>query len=409
MAYNELIKHFQRIRDYIHEFYTYGFKSRENILYKSQRSYDNERRRLESYLKDYMSFQYQNSKYVFLSIDSRHIAHNPLYKVFQSKSFTDKSITLHFIIMDILYNDSVQLTLKDIIYKVDEYLSYFHQPIDFDESTIRKKLNSYIKLGIIEISKRNHQNYFKRTPSLDIQLYEDVLLFYSEIDSLGVIGSYLLNRIHYNDIFSFKHHFISYAIDSEIIYYLFLAMNQKKYIMIHNHNSRTHKESYSHVLPLKILISSQTGRSHLLAYVPKYKSIKSYRIDYIQEVIIKEDCPQYDIYRQKFIEIQSHIWSIQYIPQHLEHVEFIIEVKKNEEYIYQRLLREKRIGNIIQIDKHHYQFMADVYDTYELLPWIRTLICRIKQLNFSNRTAENRLKQDIQRMYEMYEIGDEET
>lgn len=40
----------------------------------------------------------------------------------------------------------------------------------------------------------------------------------------------------------------------------------------------------------------------------------------------------------------------------------------------------------------------------EMLPWIRTFICRITKMNFSNRTAENRFKADIQEMYRMYGI-----
>ena len=57
MAYTELIKNFERIRDYMREFYVYGFKCREEFEKKSSRSYDNERRRIESYLGDYMGFR----------------------------------------------------------------------------------------------------------------------------------------------------------------------------------------------------------------------------------------------------------------------------------------------------------------------------------------------------------------
>ena len=34
MAYSELIKSFQRIRDYMRQFYVYGFKSREEYTAK---------------------------------------------------------------------------------------------------------------------------------------------------------------------------------------------------------------------------------------------------------------------------------------------------------------------------------------------------------------------------------------
>ena len=50
MAYSELIKNFENIRDYISQFYVYGFKRRKDYDKKSSRSYDNERRRIESWL-----------------------------------------------------------------------------------------------------------------------------------------------------------------------------------------------------------------------------------------------------------------------------------------------------------------------------------------------------------------------
>lgn len=36
MAYNELVKNFNRIRDYMREFYVYGFKSREKYTRKAR-------------------------------------------------------------------------------------------------------------------------------------------------------------------------------------------------------------------------------------------------------------------------------------------------------------------------------------------------------------------------------------
>ena len=35
MAYNELVKNFKRIRDYMREFYVYGFKSRDEFNKKT--------------------------------------------------------------------------------------------------------------------------------------------------------------------------------------------------------------------------------------------------------------------------------------------------------------------------------------------------------------------------------------
>ena len=62
------------------EFYIYGFKSRDDYSKKSSRSYDDERRRIESWLGDHISFvRTPEGKNVFISIDSRSIRHNPFY------------------------------------------------------------------------------------------------------------------------------------------------------------------------------------------------------------------------------------------------------------------------------------------------------------------------------------------
>ena len=120
MAYSELIKNFERIRDYMREFYVYGFKSRSEYDAKSARSYDNERRRIESWLGRYMSFhQDRGGKSVFLSVDSRSIPYNPLYRAFKAKSFTNKDITLHFYILDILA-DGAALTAGEIVDRISE-------------------------------------------------------------------------------------------------------------------------------------------------------------------------------------------------------------------------------------------------------------------------------------------------
>ena len=166
MSYTELIKNFNRTRDYMREFYVYGFKSREEYNKKSARSYDDERRRVESWLGDYMRFrQNPDGKTVFLSIDSRLSHHNPLYTAWKAKSFTDGDITLHFILFDILYSSEVVLSLNDIMDRMDEYLRGFRIPKVFDTSTVRKKLNEYVSEGIITMEKRGKTMQYRRADS----------------------------------------------------------------------------------------------------------------------------------------------------------------------------------------------------------------------------------------------------
>ena len=228
VAYNELVKNFEKVRAYMREFYVYGFKSRTEYDAKSARSYDDERRRIESWLGDYMRFtQTPEGKNVFLSIDSRVSQHNPLYKAWKAKSFTDGDITLHFILLDILYSPDVKKTLAELVEEIDEYLCNFEEPMTFDESTIRKKLKEYAEEGIVQIEKEGRKVFYRRSPDTDISDLTDAIDFFSEVAPCGVVGSFLQDKqAAHNNIFLFKHHYITQAIDSDILALLFDAIHK---------------------------------------------------------------------------------------------------------------------------------------------------------------------------------------
>ena len=60
--------------------------------------------------------------------------------------------------------------------------------------------------------------------------------------------------------------------------------------------------------------------------------------------------------------------------------------------------------NTYHILANTYRFTADVYDVSEMIPWIRTFICRIIDMNFTSKTLENQFKSDLDTMYRMYGI-----
>ena len=71
--------------------------------------------------------QTPEGKNVFISIDSRLSNHNPLYKAWKTKSFTDGDITLHFILFDILFDPSIEMSFSEITDQIDERLSRFSE------------------------------------------------------------------------------------------------------------------------------------------------------------------------------------------------------------------------------------------------------------------------------------------
>lgn len=410
-SYNELIKNFEKIRAYMREFYVYGFKSRNEYDKKSARSYDDERRRMESWLGDHMGFvRTPEGKNMFISIDSRVSVHNPFYKAWKAKSFTDGDVTLHFLLFDILYSPEIVLTLPEILQRIDEALRCFDTPMMFDESTVRKKLKEYMAEGIIAGEKQGRSMVYRRAGAADdffAPVDTDALHFYSEIAPCGVIGSFLLDKQRdHEDHLAFKHHYITGALDSDVLAMLFEAMHRKCEITAVNFARHSSGQKEVCVVPLRVFISVQSGRQHLLAYQPASGQIKPFRIDFLSDVRIGEVRPDFDALRAKLDASQPFMWGVncKKSNRHLEHVEFTVQVNRGEEHIIQRLYREKRVGTVEKVDDTHYRFYAEVYDTSELIPWIRTFICRITRLNFSDRTAENRFKKDMETMYRMYGI-----
>ena len=179
MAFNELIKNFDNIRQLMRDFYVFGFKSRADFADKSARSYDNERRRIESWLGEYMYFhQNAGGKNCFISVDSRKIRHNPFYKALKAKSFTANDIMLHFFLLDIL-QDGEKFTLRQLMDRMDEaYLAYFAEPAALDISTVRKKLAEYAELVLIENEKCGRELYYERSKDdVDLDAWRDAVSF----------------------------------------------------------------------------------------------------------------------------------------------------------------------------------------------------------------------------------------
>lgn len=405
MAYSELIKNFEKVRAYMREFYVFGFKSRAEYDAKSARSYDDERRRIESWLGDHMRFtKTPEGKNVFLSVNSRITRRNPLYKAWKAKSFTDGDITLHFAIFDILYTPEIKMTLTELITEIDSRLSC---GMTFDESTLRKKLKEYAYEGIIRVEKDGRRVLYSRSEDVDISKLADAIDFFSEVAPCGVVGSFLQDKLPpHKGLFSFKHHYITQAIDSEIMATLFEAMHRHCYITIDNLGKNSNEVKTIRLVPLKIYISVQNGRQNLIAYHEKAHRLNSYRLDYVSNIRIGEPCDKFDSLRASLGKVEGYMWGVncKWDKRLAEHVEFELKVEPDEQFIIRRLEREKRCGRIEKIDDNHYRFIADVFDTMEMLPWIRTFISRITKMNFSNRTVENKLKADINEMYAMYGI-----
>lgn len=389
------------------EFYVNGFKRKNEFDSKSSRTYDDEKRRMESILGDYMCFRRNaDGKTSFISIDCRITHHNPLYKALKAKSFTDGDIVLHFIIMDLLKDHENGLTLDEIIDGIYNLLPDADNL--YDESTIRKKLKEYVSEGLIESRKDGRKLKYYLCEITDISQISDALDYFSEVSPCGVVGSFLLDKIpSHESMFCFKHHYITSALDSEILSELLDAIESSEKVRI-SVTTRKKTEFTIEIIPLRIMISVQNGRQYVMGYTEE-NEIKSYRIDQINSVEKTAIVEGIEIYRKYLEETLKHTWGVATLnrgKKTLEHVDFTITFDDNEKFIPRRLEREKQCGTVERINKNTYRFSADVYDTRELIPWIRSFICRITEINFSDKTLEAQFYNDLNETYKLYGLSE---
>ena len=411
MAYSELIKNFDKIRDYMREFFVYGFKSREEYDAKSARSYDDVRRRVESWLGDSMSFRTTpEGKQVFISVDSRSTARNPLFQAWKAKSFTDNDITLHFHILDLLA-EGEKLSVRELTDAIAARLEDFDSPLELDESTIRKKLKEYERLGLIQSEKRGRELLFSAAADgVDLASWADAAAFYSEEAPFGVVGSTVLDKLPAAPApFNFKHHYILHTLDTQILYDLLCAMKEKRCADLTVFSTRRGQEKEHRVYPLKFYVSTQSGREYLLAYHYKFRKPMFFRLDTLRSVKAGPAEARHDRYEAYWEKFDGNLWGVSTGADYsLDHVEMTVRVGLHEGYILDRLEREKRHGRIEFVDEQTYKFVADVYDAGELLPWARTFIGRIVKFESSNRFAVERFYSDLQAMAALYGGGDAE-
>ena len=276
---------------------------------------------------------------------------------------------------------------------------------------MRKKLKEYIEEGIVNSEKRGRNIYYSRAGETALD-DSDLLDFFSEVSPAGVVGSFLLDKTDdHKSCFSFKHHYITGTIDSGIMYDLLRVMGERRYAELEMFGSGGGKNRRFRVVPLKIMISVQSGRQYLMASVPHYDRILSCRLDSIVSVAAGEVCENFDRLRDDFEMMRSNLWGVSThgrAGNKPEHVDFTVVFRDDESYIPARLEREKRCGSIERIDANTIRFSADVYDSTELIPWIRTFIRRITDIHFSDAGIEKQFRDDIHEMYRLYGIDADE-
>ncbi|MEN8907531.1 MAG: WYL domain-containing protein [Clostridiales bacterium] len=410
--FNELIKNFYKIRSYLRSFTIYGYKRREDFLHKSVRTYDNEKRRIQSYFNNFINEQTSlKGKCISINFDYLNINSNPLFEGYKTKSFTKNDIMFHFIILDLLITYE-KLTLNNIYeFLLSEYLNNFEECRIFDQRTLRIKINEYIKHGLIMTKKigKTLFYYLATNPieNLNPVIQEKLLYaisFYQNIKPLGLLGNFILEQYgkenHYH---SFRNLHFSHTVDELIIYDLLNAIKFRKIVKL-----ICLDESKKIVLPIKIVDNIEQGRRYVVVYHYHMKQYRIYRIDKIIKIELLETSNEK--FEQKLNIVNALLestWGVALnfneVPNRLETWDLLLYIEElTEKELLHKIETAHPYANLqrVGIDTFHYNL--SISDANEILPWFRQFIGRIISINCTDRKALKRFVNDIKLMKSYY-------
>lgn len=441
--FQELIKSFGKSRDYVRDFFVYGFKSRQDFTSdkKSARTYDDERRRITSWLGKYVEEETAESegsrvKNISLQMDSNLLDENPLFAVWKTKSFTDNDVMLHFCIFDILSEKETLYTANEIA----DILSSDYA-LAVDTQMVRRKLNEYVKEGLIETEKQGKSLLYKRGFSYQ-ELYDggdgsvdgltDAMALMQLDSPFGFVGNTILDSIDSkNELFRVKHSFPSFTLEDEVLLQILEAKNNFHILKFEVKSNRNEKVQIIFGVPLKILISIRTGR-RFVCICQKLRSkgedINRYRfvtlrldqIKKITELSSSEIDEKTDISDLNKFEVMNnletnidYVWGVSFSGNKTKLKLTLSIDEKYEDFIIQRLVREGKNGKVTRLEENLFSYEKVVFDAREMFPWLRTFIGRMVDIRFIfldgelNEVGENRklridFLKDIREMEQIY-------
>ena len=441
--FQELIKSFGKSRDYVRDFFVYGFKSRQDFTSdkKSARTYDDERRRITSWLGKYVEEETAESegsrvKNISLQMDSNLLDENPLFAVWKTKSFTDNDVMLHFCIFDILSEKETLYTANEIA----DILSSDYA-LAVDTQMVRRKLNEYVKEGLIETEKQGKSLLYKRGFSYQ-ELYDggdgsvdgltDAMALMQLDSPFGFVGNTILDSIDSkNELFRVKHSFPSFTLEDEVLLQILEAKNNFHILKFEVKSNRNEKVQIIFGVPLKILISIRTGR-RFVCICQKLRSkgedINRYRfvtlrldqIKKITELSSSEIDEKTDISDLNKFEVMNnletnidYVWGVSFSGNKTKLKLTLSIDEKYEDFIIQRLVREGKNGKVTRLEENLFSYEKVVFDAREMFPWLRTFIGRMVDIRFifldgelnevgENRKLRNDFLKDIREMEQIY-------
>lgn len=423
-------------RGFIRELSLAPYKDKEGIGFTSKRNYDYFKNHIKAWLGDEYVKNVRNDRMI-IKIEPRDIKHNPYTFIYKMHSVNPVKIYCYFTILDALNQKTKDgsgtlLSYNDIFDGVD---NSYYKISDLSSHNKRKELCCYNTFkaivdelcktyGILQMSDKKKDNRFSFSETkLSLERWKDALDFFCEYDALGVLGTFILDRIERGDYssnasplprqescFSFKHHYLYQVIDSDNIEQLLQARKTHCFVEAVL-KSNTSKRYTARFVPMKFYFNVKNGRRYVLGMskndVDQTIKLNNYRIDRFVSVKVKNksEVSDFEAWKEILSKYEENMWgvSIPHYPK-LDHIEMTVVVPDGCEFVLTRLEREKKCGKIECIDdvSHRYRYSADVHDANELLPWIRSFTGFIENLFCSSKEVTDKFYRDFNDFAAMY-------
>lgn len=430
------------LKDYQGESYRHTFAMQDLIIFDPDRQVSPNQYYHERFTKKQTAVT--GGEIPFININSRIRTHNPFFVLWKTYPINPNVALVYFAFLEALqdvekqnrkpsplrFKKSVSFDRPDKkndndnksedVSEINSLYDFLElNGIDFGEDTVRTEFNN---LRDMKVFREVSNNMFLAGPR-PRGISDDLLDFYSEVAPCGVIGSLISDKMNDGmmfeellasdvDCFRFKHHYISHALDSSVLCRLLTAMHEHREVLLKGYISykgtrRNYRKSNHNILPLRILSMVQTGRQYVVAYMPEEERFSVFRLDYIDDLKPGNISKDFQRLRDELDEMETHMWGasaqISRQPEELETVELIIRYDEDRFHL-EKLQRECRCGKVEDLDDGRARFTAALYDSRELIPWIRTFTGRIESCHFSNPNVQRSYDSSVERMCEIYGV-----
>lgn len=406
MANKQFIERFEKIRNILRQIYIYGSFTRDDFIAGniSGRKYDNEIRRIVSFLKSceaeevIVENKAGKRKTYAMNYNMFSMSFNYLTDYYAIKNFTMSSAQIFIKTLQILSRSAARdVSLAPLQLFLEIQNSADDDNSGLSEKKVYRELRQMQEAGFLNVKKNRSHEYSLMTNLLgkyspdELKRLHVASCYYANVLYPSTAGYFFMQTLSsmikaksqgYNaddNVFIFKHNRFQHAIDDEIFWQLLCAMQEKSIIsFIYESPQADDSGKLAPVIPVKLVIDEKYGRRYLFAVFEKDYEKKIFRLDKISmvEIIEQRKRLDYKLLDQIYKDEMKLSWngnSLQ-LPNAV-HVEILFRLHGltdlQKDLVLRRIKREGKWGVLQQTDCD-YVYSVDVTDPLAMKPWIRS-------------------------------------